>query len=566
MIGIVETHKQKILYGMVAVLLMAQAALGIYLAKTDSQTTDEAIHLSAGYTYDKYHDFRLNPEHPPLVKMLSAWPLLYQNVHDPVDPSNWQNAQSFFRGNYEASSAYGSAFLYGSGNDAKTLLFYGRLANIGLTLVLGLTLFLIAFSLWGAVAGLVATLLYVLDPTVMAHGHLVTTDMGAALGLVMVMAALWNLLTKKITWKTAVLFGLAVGLAELMKFTMITVYPMTILLVLWWGLLREWTKKQWAHTLAALGLALMMAWVVVIAGYLFQLDSPPASQSLLDSLAKADPTSIIPPLPLVDALYAHLSPILVPKYFIRGLVDVLVHVKKGHGSFLFGHTSYIGWWYYFPAIFMVKTPIPTLITFCMSLFYIIKQRRHKASLAAIFFSLGALLYLLFSMTSKANLGVRHILPIYPLLTLTASYAIVTTWPKLKNLWVTLCAILAIEFVLVCPFYLAYFNQLVGGPYHGYTVATDSNLDWGEDMGRIATYIQKHPAIGIPYVAYNWDGEVALDYYHINRRSLTTINQNRTGYIIIGASQLQGTEYTWVKQYTLVDFVTPGVLVYRLGAP
>ena len=147
------------------------AALAVTSLRTQSATFDEGSHLPAGYTHLKLGDHRLNPEHPPLVKTLAALPLLFMDVTIKPDDEAWA-----LRRQWE----FGKRFLY-RWNDADRLLFWGRLPIVALGALLGVSVFLWARHRYGPRAAALALFLCVLSPDVLAHGQLVTTDVGIAL-------------------------------------------------------------------------------------------------------------------------------------------------------------------------------------------------------------------------------------------------------------------------------------------------------------------------------------------------------------------------------------------------
>ena len=167
MITFVEVHRRLLLGGILAVMF----GLSVLTMVGDSATVDEVAHISAGYSYVAFHQLRLNPEHPPLIKDLAGLPLLFMHVRYPTDSPAWTTEVN---GQYET----GRAFIYRSGNNADRLIFAARVPMLLLSLFFGLILYLVVSKHYGIVAGLLALILYALDPNFLAHNHLVTTDVG----------------------------------------------------------------------------------------------------------------------------------------------------------------------------------------------------------------------------------------------------------------------------------------------------------------------------------------------------------------------------------------------------
>ncbi len=307
--------------------------------------------------------------------------------------------------------------------------------------------------------------------------------------------------------------------------------------------------------------ALIIVWAVIWAAYGFTFQSAAYSGSLIHSIKEGGSPLSASSTGIIDTIYQHIHQFLIPGYYFKGLSQVLLHVDTGHDSFLLGMTSHTGWWYYFPVLILTKTPLPTLLIFIISVEVVIKRKEYHKP--AWLLTVAAFLYLFFAMLSKTNIGLRHVLPFFPLLYVAAGYTFVQMSKRGKWLYGILIVWLLVEMAVIYPFYLSYFNEIAGGTYNGYKVATDSNYDWGQEVKRIQTYLQTHE-LGTPYVAYFWDGEQSLDYYGIKRRPLEQIKTDRTGYVIIGASILQSPEYSWIKDYPLTDRISPALFVYRLN--
>ncbi|MDP3947524.1 MAG: phospholipid carrier-dependent glycosyltransferase, partial [bacterium] len=190
-------------------ILFASGSLLYYGAVNDSAIMDELAHIPAGYSYVKYLDYRLNPEHPPLLKALSGLPLLALNLNFPTDKPSWQ---SDVNGQWDA----GAQFLYESRNNAHQILLWSRLVPIALTLLLVLAVYLLAAQLLGRWWAFLPTLFVALSPSFLAHGHYVTTDVAAAFGIFI---ATWSFVAflHRPTGGRLFLAGLCFGIAQLLK-------------------------------------------------------------------------------------------------------------------------------------------------------------------------------------------------------------------------------------------------------------------------------------------------------------------------------------------------------------
>ncbi|MDD5489614.1 MAG: glycosyltransferase family 39 protein, partial [Candidatus Moranbacteria bacterium] len=197
-----EKYQNYIVAGILAIML----AISIGTALGDAAIMDEVAHIPSGYTYVKYHDYRLNPEHPPLLKDLAGIPLQFLKVTFPANEQFWTTDAN---GQWNA----GWRFLYLPGNNTESILFWSRLPIILLSLLLGFVIFKWAKELFGAKAGLLALALYAFDPNILGHDHYVTTDLGIAAFSVFAFYFFTKYL-KKPNWKMTILAGIFLGLAQ----------------------------------------------------------------------------------------------------------------------------------------------------------------------------------------------------------------------------------------------------------------------------------------------------------------------------------------------------------------
>lgn len=555
-------------------LLTFQFFVQFYLARTDSQTTDEAIHLSAGYTYLAKKDFRFNPEHPPLVKLLAATPLLFVNPLLPKDNYLWDRGSNFFYDTWREAASFGEFFLYKE-NNADQILFLGRLPMIFLTLILGVSIFIIANRIWGPYAGIISLIFYVFDPNITAHGHLITTDIAISLGYLWSIYLFWQYLNKQ-TWRNLILFALAFSFSQLVKFTAVILVPVLLILLAIFAYQNKWQVKKTLRMFPYLIIVLIINWLIIWGCFGFKTTLAPKTDSILAEIktsnlesqttfsdeinkSESESTSQVSPDTAADKFYSKARYFLIPRDYFKGLVMLLTHVGGGHNSFFLGMSSNKGWWYYFPVLFILKTPIPTLIAAALSIYFFVFSKKRKKDIS--FMALAALLFLIFSMLSRANLGIRHIFPVYPLIFIMIGGLATLKWNK--KILIILASWLFIEFLVVSPFFLSYYNEFAGGTKNGYKIATDSNLDWGQDLKRIKKYLDNKKLSDV-YVEYLWGGKSSLDFYGIKTLPLEILNPDSNGYLIIGSSALNSTKYEWLKNQKVYDRITPSVFVYKLN--
>ena len=551
------------------ILLLGQLAFQLYMAKTDAQTTDEGVHLSAGFTYLTKRDFRFNPEHPPFLKELATLPLLFIHPNIPEDQKYWDKAADFYYDSWRENRAFGDEMLYALGNNADLLLFWGRLAPVLITFLLGLAVFLISKRFFGSLGGLISTVFFVLDSLINGHGHLITTDIAVSLGILLSIYFLYRLLeTRRMLF--GILFGVSAGLALASKHTAVMLIPISLVLIIVYQIWFSEGKRARSLILPIIA-AIFLSFILIWASYGFTYRLPPKINSVQQIFKSNIPLYKTESFneqkqgftgtkdKMTTIVLNAARRVLFPQDYYKGLVSLLIHAGSGHSSFLLGETSITGWWYYFPVVFAAKTPIPELIGLVAAVWLIIRRKNKPA----IFFLLAALLYLLLAMVSKADLGLRHLMPIYPVIFISLGVL-----ANLKGLWkllpIALVAFSIFEFITAYPYHLSYFNAAVGGTNNGYRIAADSNLDWGQDLKRIKAYLDESNLGNNVFVEYGWNSELALDYYGIKRKPLSELTPDSSGYVVIGSSALQSDAYKWLRDgFEPIARITPSVFLFQI---
>lgn len=456
-------------------LLLLLLLQGLVFIGESSQTSDEAVHLAAGYSYLTRGDFRLNPEHPPLIKQLSALPLLGLDLDFP-EGSLWNRADEW---------NFGRVFVHENRVKNDTILLLGRLPVLVLSCLLAWLLFHWARRLFGPRAALVCLALYVLDPNVVAHSCLVTTDLGITLFIFLSVYSLWRW-TERPSRRALLLVGLAVGGTFAAKYTALWLLPILGLLVLVIIALRVPIPSHPWHPGRGMAGGDRWSWVRI--------------RPLLPAAAIVGAVAFL-------VLVVSYGVVGLPAYKV-GLDTTLEHSDKGHTAYLMGELSDTGWWYYFLFAYLIKTPPGILIMVAASLLalYLGQRLRLKDEL---FIYLPVALLVAITCVWKVNIGLRHLLPVYPFLYLGVG-RLMAPWPAagragrltaLVPLMVILCLVATgWEAASIAPHHLAYFNGLVGGPENGHHYLLDSNLDWGQSAKAVRDYIEEEnvPAL---YLAF-----------------------------------------------------------------
>jgi len=570
-------------------LLVFVFVVAVFSIKNDSLTMDEVAHLPTGYSYLTQKDMRLNPEHPPLLKDLAAVPLLF--IKDINFPSGLPSWQEEINGQWD----FGFNFLYQSNNPADKMIFWGRIPMILILVILGFYVFRWTRELFGDKAGLLALFLFSFSPTFMAHGRLVTTDVGAAVG-VFIATYYFVKTLKSPTKKNIILAGIAFGLAQLCKFSVILLVPFFALLGLVWWLVKS--GKLW-QTLKILLLVFVIGFILIWPVYQYHVWNYPAEKQAMDAevFIKDYPDFIQKPI-----LSAADNQILRPyAQYLTGLFMVFHRAAFGNTGYFLGEISNLGWKNYFPIVYFIKEPLTFHILTLIALLYAVwlirkplwqdtKNRTfgwiksHFPEFAMLAF-IGV--YWLTSLTSNLNIGVRHLLPVFPFTFVLVSSGIVK-WIEgikkipLKKMAISFVSVLLgwqmISFLSCFPHYIAYSNELTGGPDKTYIYTVDSNLDWGQDLKRLTRWVDEK-GINKIYVDYFGGGDV--EYYLKEKYapwwgSRDSSEFPKNNYLAVSATFLQGgkgepipgfTEttgyYRWLNKYEPIEKIGHSIFIYYI---
>jgi 4-amino-4-deoxy-L-arabinose transferase-like glycosyltransferase len=683
----------------VAAMLVAFSAGALDQARHTSATFDEVPHLAAGYTYHRWNDFRLNPEHPPLLKLLAALPLLAMDVRPSADDlaargdglETARPALAYLRRAFDAGLRdtnwqwiFGHALLYGAGdgallaegiddprllstdrvhdagqflNDAPRLLFAARAALLSLGLLTGCLVYAWARELYGASGGLLALALFCFDPGFLGHSALVTTDVGLTAFVTGTIWSLWRL-CHRLDAVRAATFLLFFALTFSVKFSAFLLIPMVALA----GAGHVLSPEPWsvggrgkrriegraakATVFAGLCLAAGVAACLQIwlsYGLRFSAAADPLQAAVLERALPAEPAGVLREpgrLPLEQVLreaagtramvvaarhreldeqeqdrILHGTPIgtmgklilfaaehrLLPEAWLYGFAFV---DRKSilRDTFLLGVRSQTGFPAYFPVAFAFKTPLLAIFLLLGGVLAAARRAEPWSSRLA-FLLVPPGLYLFASIAASLSIGHRHLLPVYPFLQVIAG-GLALEWARWDNAIqrrILACATIAglalsSRFVAsppwnpqrVGPDYLAYFNELAGGPSGGWRSLVDSNLDWGQDLPALREWLEEE-RIEEP-IHLCWFGTADPRFYGVAHVPMpgcygfgppAGAPEDPASYasakpgelLVISATLLQGLYLSaqararWselLEGATLVDRVGPSLFVFRLG--
>ncbi len=418
-----------------------------------THTIDEPAHIACGMEWLSNGTYRLETQHPPLARVMTALlPYLDGNRY-------------FGRGEMYTE---GTDQLYRNGHYWRTL----TLARVGVLPFFWLAtvvVFLWTRRHFSTVHAVAAVFLFTFTPAILAHSGLATTDMGVTCFLTFAFFAMLVWLERP-TVLTSLLFGTATGLAVLCKLSALAFFPAAVVALLAaWLLFRRRETAGWNRDLPKRVLLFLLAVVagafVIWAGYRF-------------SVGKTSYASF--PLP-------------APELF-SGIGEVRAHDKAGHPSYLLGRYSHTGFFAYYPIDLTIKTPLAILILFGLGVWYGTGKRRTTRN-GKIWIPLALGFGILaFAINGNINIGVRHVLPLYPLMAIVGAAGLIGLLDAgLTRPWATyaggsLALWLVISTAAAHPDYLPYFNEIASR--HPEEWVADSDLDWGQDMQRLADKLKE----------------------------------------------------------------------------
>ena len=572
----------------VGALILVYWAQMLHAIRGESLTWDEGDHIFAGYESLKTHDFGFNPEHPPMVKMVAALPLLALDLRVPPNQHRFFKTESYLDGRellYRNGPANGGHY------DASTLIFRARLFASVFSVIAALLIFLGTTEMFSVTAGLIALTLFCFEPNLLAHGAYVTTDMGAACTFFATIYAFWRWL-KRPTPARLVVAGVVAGFALAAKHSTILLAPMLVLIAA--GALftqrrnpsntdRTTPRITIAHMIGALAAITVLAAVVLWAFYGFRYNARPAGLALSPTLAE-----YVHPLAPHEAhgILAFARFHLLPESWLYGLADVR-RGANGYPSFLLGHVYPHGVWFYFPILVAIKFTLALLALLALSVFAL--ARRWLAFSFELYTVLvPPILYFLVAMGSHLNIGARHILPVFPFCCVIAAAgaaALIRAQPtqKSRERW-TIAVIGLLIFHIASslhasPNYIPYSNEAWGGPSQTHLYLSDSNTDWAQQLVAVSAALREHHVTNC-YFAYFAAPFILPSDYGIPCKPLPTFDSfgNHTYYdtpsiisgtVLISAGDLNGFEfgssvlnpYESFRSLQPNDFIQDGVLWY-----
>ncbi|HSI08236.1 MAG TPA: glycosyltransferase family 39 protein [Rariglobus sp.] len=485
---------------LVALMLALYAWLGWSATLEKGPAFDESAHLTAGYSYWKFNDYRLQPENGNLPQRWAGLAVT------PLSPTLEPSARPEL---WAASDVWniGQDFLFAEGNPLELMLATGRGAMILWGVACGLLVFAWSRRLWGTPGALLSLALCAGSATMLAHGPMITSDMTAAFCLLGASGAFWRYLERP-GFTRLVISLLMTGLTAIAKFSFVLLVPIYAILLAWnWNTFTRSFATTSASRLSAIitglrvtGLVIahaLAAVVIVWAAFGFRY-SADAGGMPVNASFYIPWDNLLPASGLKRELLVTLKDYrLLPEAYTHGFAYVL-QASEARGAFAAGQVSTTGWWWFFPYAFLLKSTLAELMVVAALMIMAARRwlfsggsKRLPSDLKAIAPLVAlTLVYGGASILSNLNIGHRHILPLYlPLFIMAGALLRPGTGKKALTAAIALVVVNTIESVRAYPNYIAYFNPIAGPADQRWNHLVDSSLDWGQELPALASWLK-----------------------------------------------------------------------------
>lgn len=520
-----------------------------------NQTNDEPAHIAAGMEWLDRGSYTLEPQHPPLARVAVA-------IGPYLDGGRFQGGEKMYD--------TGHRILYAGGHYMRTLTL-ARLGVLPFFVVAAGIVWLWSLRLFGTTAALFSVAVFTNLPAVLAHAGVATTDMPVTATFLLALFAFCLWLQNPDAARSSLL-GCGSALAVLSKLSVLLFLPASVVVVVGLWLLgprrrlagSQESRWQWVR---GLSIATVVAFAVIWAGYRFSL--APLTTAAIRPHAGIDRLAGTAGV-VHDTAYAVAERIPIPaRELLLGVGEVKAHNDQGHRAYLLGRISNTGWWYYFPVVLAVKSPLPFIVLVGIAATILVARRR-RLDWTAWVPLLSAAVVLLVSLPSRINIGSRHVLVIYPLLSIVAGYGAASLYERETRRVIGRAAVaslllwLGVSVARAHPDYLGYFNELVSQPQQ---VLLDSDLDWGQDLLRLRSFLR---ARNIEAVSLAYFGTADPTRHDIPAIRPLAPYQPTQGWVAISLMCLKGaasgpphTQFAWLETYQPVALVGRSINVYYL---
>lgn len=560
-------------YAIAGILLAFFLISCIFYALTNSITSDELTHITAGYINIHFNDYRFNVEHPPFIKQLAAIPLLFIKVNFPLSVYHASNVP-------DDIVTIQDAFLFRSGNDLDLILLLSRIPNILIALLLGIFIYIYSRRLNGSAAGLISLALFVLSPSFLGHSPLVTMDVAISCFYFMTIYFLMMFIETEHN-RFLTLTGIFCGIALISKFSALIIIPIAYVLVA----LSAFSRREDIHYGKFRNYMFLIPLLPLACSYKssFKFIAPALfvflflcfffRKSLISRKIKWVCIVLLVVLTIAFTIvimdYTNFKwfPFgSATKAYFKGFSSFEGHARGGQSiAYLLGGSSGKGWWYYFPLAILFKEPASFLIILLFGLAALLIKK--EKPLLKYFLVIPVLAYLFVSMfLNKVNIGIRHILPIYPFLYVIAGYSVVLA-RRFRYIFYLMCILLvflAFDVLSSYPSHLSYFNKLIEWKSSGYKFLGDSNVAWGQDWKRLKEYVENNGIKEVKVAAF-FTSNNNCAYYKIPFKDLKEEERicPAAGYYVLDAATLASRKIAWADKIKPSSHIGGSLLLYYI---
>jgi 4-amino-4-deoxy-L-arabinose transferase-like glycosyltransferase len=528
-------HRRWLLAFAVVALLAQMGFAMVTAAVEQSPTIDEPVYVGAAVVYTHEHSLRYNPEHPPLGKLIMAIGLAFGEVR--YDPT--------FDG---TQGDFGQRLLYGSGNDAARLLLLARLPIIVLTMLFGFIVYRFAAELVGSAAALVALALYAFSPDVIANGSLATLDVLWVGFLLTSVWLVWR--ARERPWRYLPLAALALGAALATKMSALPAVPLILALAVLSVLHGQRLAVALAAALGVAAVAIAVVWVSYLVVDPYLRFTPP------DQLTPGGVREVGG----IRALVVHALPF--PEPYRVGMRMQFGFEDARFGGYLFGNTYAGSRWYYLPAALLVKTPLGMLALWLAGTVAMLAVPRLRPAAPYLLGSTAVLLAA--AMLGDRDFGTRYAIFMPMFLAVVASAVTAVGWRWVPFATAALVAFVAVSSLRTFPYYLPYSNEAFGGPSKTYLRLHDSNVDWGQDLGRLGERLRdRYPGQRV-WLVYKGSG--VPSYYGIEAGDPRTVPPDEVrGLLVVSNTSIVRADpplEALIATSTRIDDVGHSITIFR----
>lgn len=498
-------------YFLLLILVAIASARIVSTYHVFTETYDEPVHIACGLELLDKGTYTCEVQHTPLARVAGATGIYLRGAH--------------YDGNFSEPWERGNAILEYRDQDVQNLA-VSRAGILPFFWISSLVVFFWCRRLAGPAAALLAVLLFTNLPPILAHAGLATTDMAITATLAWALYAFSRWLEEP-GLLASVELGFSAALMLLSKLSCVLFFPVaafTIIVLAWSGTPGfAVPPRKWIRPVC---ITSAVVFLIVWGGYRFSVGKVGEGKSVQKALSNTPTSSWL--------RVAADVPIPAPE-FVRGIGAVALHAKVGHEGYLLGETRANGWWYFFPVAAAVKTPLGFLILLLLGYGVAIHSFRSARDWRMLALCAVVLAIFVVCLPASINIGVRHILPIYPFAAIIAAMAAERMFTRP---WSAVVAVLLVAWVLISsaaahPDYLAYFNEM--GKQHPEKILVDSDLDWGQDLYRLVAECR---ARGINALELSYFGRADLARAGLPRYTVFTPGDQPTGCMAVSLTLLK----------------------------